>query len=110
MAESWADWNRGMDEAYACLQPRAGMPKQYYEGYYYACALDFEGIAATPPGAIAEDQGAEPVLSYCTGESETSVQLQRLATRLSTGAGPSPVTPEPPNALPARGASTKPCA
>lgn len=108
MTESRADWNRGIDDAYAYLPPRAGMPKQYYDGYYYACALDFEGIAAVPPSAIAEGEGAQPDLSSSTGESEISVQLQRLVARLSTGSGPSPVTPEAPDALPARGASSKP--
>lgn len=58
MNHSWPDWTRGTDDANAYLQPRAGMPKSYYEGYYYTCALNFEYMAAAVPLAIMEDEEA----------------------------------------------------
>lgn len=102
MTESWADWNRGIDDAYAYLQPKAGMPRQYYDGYYFACALDFEGITAQRSCAIAEFEGAQLVSSSSARESEISVQLQRLAARFSTGTGPSAIIPGAGPAQPVR--------
>jgi hypothetical protein len=42
MPKDPANWNRGVDDAKAMLLPSSGMPRGYYEGYYYACALDYE--------------------------------------------------------------------
>jgi hypothetical protein len=42
MPRDLADWNRGVDDAKAMLLPSSGMTRDYYSGYYYACALDYE--------------------------------------------------------------------
>jgi hypothetical protein len=42
MPRDLAHWNRGVDDAKAMLLPASGMPRDYYAGYQYACALDYE--------------------------------------------------------------------
>ena len=42
MPKDLADYNRGVDDAKAMLLPSSGMPRDYYEGYQYAYALDYE--------------------------------------------------------------------
>ncbi len=86
MAEPWADWNCGMDDAYACLLPRAGMPPKYYEGYDYACALNFEGIGGGVR-AVTEDEPAEilslPSVPTSVNTASQTAQLLQLQAGLS---------------------------
>jgi hypothetical protein len=48
MAICLTDWNAGMDDAEAGLLAQSGMPPDYYGGYHYACALDYEYMGLGP--------------------------------------------------------------
>ena len=48
MSVSLAQWNAGMDDAEAGSLARPGMPPDYYLGYEYACALNYEYMGLRP--------------------------------------------------------------
>lgn len=88
-----------MDDAYAGLQPRAGMPKQYYDGYHYACAIDFEGIVDAPQQPISEVEGLETVpIAEAVTEPAIAIALGRLEARLNADRAQSVAIQEDPDA------------
>ena len=60
-----ADWNIGMDDAEAGALRRSGMPPDYYGGYGYACALNYEYMAL----------GREPQVSRALATMQASHQI-----------------------------------
>lgn len=58
-----------MDDAYAYLLPRGDMPQEYYDGYYYACAMNFEYIPE-PGYAVADKNTANR--NHCAANSSSS--------------------------------------
>jgi len=87
MGRDLADWNRGMGDAEAGRLAASGRSRDYYGGYYYACAVNFEYIGAAPEFAghgdlspIAGDSTAVVALGF-------SAQLERLNSRLLDSQG-----------------------
>ena len=66
-----ADWNIGMDDAEAGALRRSGMPPDYYGGYGYACALNYEYMAL----------GREPQVSRALATMQASHQIDLASSR-----------------------------
>ena|ERR1035437_9170785 len=89
MGRDLADWNRGMGDAESGRLAASGRSRDYYDGYHFACAVDYEYIGVLPEFA------GEGDLSQFSGDytagaaSDFSAQLDRLNSRLldSQGAG-----------------------
>jgi len=82
MGRNLADWNRGMGDAESGRLAASGRSQDYYDGYSYACAVDYEFIGELP------EVTGESDLSQLVGDSaegaaaEFTLQLDRLNTRL----------------------------
>lgn len=91
MGRNLADWNRGMTDAEAGRLAAHGRSRDYYDGYDYACAFDYEiGTALEFVGkgdiAEAEECRAEAAMAF-------SAQLDRLNMRLLASEGARPPAP-----------------
>jgi hypothetical protein len=67
----------------------SGRPRDYYDGYDFACAVNYEYIEARPPCAGEEDLGPIGDASASFTASRLSAQLDRLNSRLLDGHGAS---------------------
>ncbi len=70
------DWNRGMDDAEAGELPAQDRSRDYREGYYFACAANYEYIGM-PRESVGE--------GYLPPEPEIHQQLIRLNSALLAG-------------------------
>ena len=99
MGRDLADWNRGMGDAGSGRLAASGRSRDYYDGYDYACAVNYEYIRALPEFAGEGDFSQIGSDSATVAASDFSAQLNRLNSRLldsygaslPAGAGPDAV-------------------
>ena len=89
MGRDLADWNRGMEDAESGRLAASGGSPDYYDGYYYACAVDYEYIGQRLPVADEGDRIPTATDSPAVAASGFNAQLNRLNSRLSDSQGPS---------------------
>jgi hypothetical protein len=96
MAICLTDWNTGMRDAEAGSLPRFAMPPDYYGGYYYACALNYESMDVGPEPQVLP---APPAMhqSHCTRSLTESLLALAHATedRIAEVQSPDAVTSSP---------------
>jgi hypothetical protein len=89
MGRDLADWNRGMGDAGSGRLAASGRSRDYYDGYYYACAVNYEYIGALPEFAGEGDLSQISSDSATVAASGFNAQLNRLNSRLLASHGAS---------------------
>lgn len=89
MGRNLADWNRGMGDAESGRLAASGRSRDYYDGYDYACAVDYEYAAVLPEFAGEGDLSRASGDSAALAASGFSAQLERLNSRLLDSEGAS---------------------
>jgi hypothetical protein len=82
MARDLAEWNLGMEDAEAGRLAAPNRSQDYYDGYYYACAVNYEYMETRPEpdhetGLCRTGSVSAPVAAV-----GFSAQLERLNCRL----------------------------
>ena len=82
MDRDLANWNLGMADAESGGLAALGRSRDYYDGYDYAYAVNYEYIGARPECVGEEDLGHIGNASVVLAASPSSTQLDRLNSRL----------------------------
>ena len=82
MDRDLANWNLGMADAESGSLAALGRSRDYYDGYDYAYAVNYEYIGALPEFAGEGDLSQIGSDSATVGASDFSAQLNRLNSRL----------------------------
>ena len=85
MDRDLAHWNCGMGDAEAGRLAASGGSRDYYDGYYYACAVDYEYVGVLPEFAGERDDSPLSRESAGVTASDFRAQLDRLNSRLLDG-------------------------
>jgi hypothetical protein len=98
MSRDLTDWNRGMGDAESGSLAASGGSRDYYDGYDYACAVDYEFVAVLPEFLAEGDLSpfSSDSAMLAASASAFTAQLDRLNSRLldceavnlPAGAGP----------------------
>jgi hypothetical protein len=78
MGRDLANWNLGMADAESGSLAAPGKSRDYYDGYEYACAVNYEYIAAAPAFAGEGDLGLSAGDSAALAPRSISAQLKSL--------------------------------
>jgi hypothetical protein len=78
MDRDLANWNLGMADAESASLAASGRSRDYYDGYDYACALNYEYTGARPECVGEEDLGHIGNASVVLAPSPFSTQLSTL--------------------------------
>ena len=90
MGRDLENWNLGMADAESGSLAAPGRSRDYYDGYGYACAVNYEYIGARPECVGEEDLGQIGHTSAALTASRFSSQLSRLNSALSDSLGARP--------------------
>ena len=83
------DWNRGMGDAESGRLAASGRSRDYYDGYYYACAVNYEYVGALPEFAGEGDLSKIGSDSATVAAADFTAQLNRLHSSLLNSQGAS---------------------
>ena len=85
MARDLAEWNLGMEDAEAGTLAAPDRSQDYYDGYYYACAVNYEYMETRPEPDREIERCRTGGVSAPVAAVGFSAQLERLNSRLLDG-------------------------
>jgi hypothetical protein len=95
MARDLADWNLGMEDAESGRLAAPARSQDYYDGYYYACAVNYEYMETRPEPDCETELCRTGSVSSPVAAVGFSAQLERLNSRLLDSQGNPVGAPSP---------------